>query len=80
MRDTSTPSYREFINHPGAWTSKSIGGKHGITYRLAEQHRRTSLGVFFINYFFLPGPLRLQRLGSEILRQGEAEAYRRGVP
>ncbi len=39
---------------------------------------RTSLGVLFVNYFFLPDALRRRGLGSRMLRQAEAEARRRG--
>ncbi|GGY24731.1 GNAT family N-acetyltransferase [Paludibacterium paludis] len=39
---------------------------------------RTSLGVFFINVFYLPESLRQQGLGSRILGLAEDEARRRG--
>ena len=39
---------------------------------------RTSLGLLFIDIFFLPESLRGQGLGSEIMRQAEEEARRRG--
>ncbi len=35
---TSTPICHDFIDHPSAWTSKTVGGKDGITYRLTQQH------------------------------------------
>ena len=39
---------------------------------------RTSLGVLFIDLFFLPDALRGHRLGSRILQVAEDEAHRRG--
>jgi GNAT superfamily N-acetyltransferase len=39
---------------------------------------RTSLGLFFIDLFFLPQALRGHRLGTEIIEAAEAEAKRRG--
>ena len=39
---------------------------------------RTSLGVLFIDLFFLPDELRGHRLGSELLAKAEEEGTRRG--
>ncbi|MGV7962670.1 GNAT family N-acetyltransferase [Photorhabdus tasmaniensis] len=39
---------------------------------------RTSLGVLFINYFFLPVSLRRRGTGSELLRRAEEKARLRG--
>jgi GNAT superfamily N-acetyltransferase len=39
---------------------------------------RTSLGVLFIDYFYLPEALRGSGLGSRILAEAEAEAVARG--
>lgn len=39
---------------------------------------RTSLGVLFVDLFFLPDALRGHRLGSRILQVAEDEARRRG--
>lgn len=39
---------------------------------------RTSLGVFFVDYFFLPDSLRGHGHGARILAMAEAEAIRRG--
>ncbi len=49
-------------------TSEVVGGLLG----------RTSLGLLFIDLFFLPDTLRDQRLGSRILELAEAEARERG--
>lgn len=49
-------------------TSQVIGGLAG----------RTSLGLFFIDLFFLPPELRGEGLGTEILRRAEDEARARG--
>ncbi|OCA52876.1 GNAT family N-acetyltransferase [Photorhabdus namnaonensis] len=39
---------------------------------------RTSLGVFFVSYFFLPKELRRQGLGSTLLKWAEKKATLRG--
>lgn len=39
---------------------------------------RTSLGLLFVDYFYLPPHLRGAGLGSELLRAAEDEAVRRG--
>jgi GNAT superfamily N-acetyltransferase len=49
-------------------TQKVLGGLTG----------RTSLGLLFIDVFFLPEDLRGGGLGSRILRMAEDEAKRRG--
>ncbi|MEV8328823.1 GNAT family N-acetyltransferase [Kitasatospora sp. NPDC056731] len=49
-------------------TSQVIGGLTG----------RTSLGLFFLDLFFLPAELRHGGLGNEILRRAESEARARG--
>ncbi|MGW1196632.1 GNAT family N-acetyltransferase [Streptomyces sp. NPDC002536] len=49
-------------------TRQVIGGLTG----------RTSLGLFFLDLFFLPRELRGGGLGSEILRRAENEARARG--
>ncbi|MGW2111236.1 GNAT family N-acetyltransferase [Streptomyces sp. NPDC001948] len=49
-------------------THQTVGGLTG----------RTSLGLFFIDLFYLPPQLRGSGLGREILRQAEDEAHARG--
>lgn len=49
-------------------SGKVIGGMLG----------RTSLGLFFIDLFFLPKALRGNGVGSEVIRHAEAEAKERG--
>jgi GNAT superfamily N-acetyltransferase len=39
---------------------------------------RTSLGVFFVDYFFVPEQLRRKGHGRRVLAMAEAEAVRRG--
>jgi GNAT superfamily N-acetyltransferase len=39
---------------------------------------RTSLGLFFIDLFFLPQALRGNGIGMQIIEQAEAEARKRG--
>ena len=55
-----------FVTDPE--TGRVVGGLSG----------RTSLGLLFIDYFYLPTSLRGAGLGSELLRQAENEALRRG--
>ncbi len=49
-------------------TQRVVGGLTG----------RTSLGLLFVDLFYLPPELRGSGLGSEILRQAEEEGRRRG--
>ncbi|SMD06071.1 GNAT family N-acetyltransferase [Kibdelosporangium aridum] len=49
-------------------TQRVVGGLTG----------RTSLGLLFVDLFYLPSELRGAGLGSEILRQAEDEGRRRG--
>jgi GNAT superfamily N-acetyltransferase len=49
-------------------TGRVIGGLSG----------RTSMGLFFLDLFYLPPEMRGSGLGSEILRQAEDEARARG--
>jgi len=49
-------------------TGRVVGGLTG----------RTSLGLLFVDLFYLPAELRGGGIGSEILRRAEGEAVRRG--
>jgi GNAT superfamily N-acetyltransferase len=49
-------------------TGETLGGALG----------RSSLGLLFLDLFHLPKPLRGTGLGTEVLRQFEAEGRRRG--
>ncbi|MEV6107024.1 GNAT family N-acetyltransferase [Streptomyces sp. NPDC051940] len=49
-------------------THQAVGGLTG----------RTSLGLFFVDLFYLPPQLRGSGLGREILRRAEDEAHARG--
>lgn len=49
-------------------TGRVVGGLSG----------RTSFGLLFVDYFYLPPSLRGSGLGGELLRQAENEAVRRG--
>ncbi len=51
-----------------AASSEVVGGLLG----------RTSLGIFFIDLFFLPQAFRGDRIGTQIIEQAEAEARKRG--
>ncbi|MBO1418898.1 GNAT family N-acetyltransferase, partial [Streptomyces sp. FH025] len=54
------------VRDPG--THRTVGGLTG----------RTSLGLFFVDLFFLPPELRGGGLGRAILRRAESEARARG--
>lgn len=49
-------------------TRKTLGGATG----------RTSLGLLFLDVFFLPEALRGSGIGSQVLQMAEAEGRRRG--
>jgi hypothetical protein len=51
-------------------TQEVIGGLLG----------RTSMGLLFIDVFFLPESMRKHGLGGRVIRMAEAEAGRRGSP
>jgi GNAT superfamily N-acetyltransferase len=55
-----------FVKDPR--TQRVVGGLTG----------RTSLGLLFVDLFYLPAELRGSGIGSEILRQAEDEGRRRG--
>src|SRR5437899_1532110 len=55
-----------FVTDPA--TGRVVGGLSG----------RTSLGLLFVDYFYLPADLRGSGVGSALLRQAESEALRRG--
>ena len=54
------------VREPG--TDRVIGGLTG----------RTSLGLLFVDLFYLPAELRGQGIGGDVLKQAEDEARRRG--
>lgn len=54
------------VTDPG--TQQVVGGLTG----------RTSLGMLFVDYFYLPPELRGSGLGGEVLRQAENEGRARG--
>ncbi|HEY4459259.1 MAG TPA: GNAT family N-acetyltransferase [Pseudonocardiaceae bacterium] len=55
-----------FVTDPA--TGRVVGGLSG----------RTSFGLWFVDYFYLPSSMRGSGVGSELLRQAENEALRRG--
>jgi GNAT superfamily N-acetyltransferase len=54
------------VREPG--TDRVVGGLTG----------RTSLGLLFVDLFYLPAELRGRGIGGEVLHQAEDEARRRG--
>jgi GNAT superfamily N-acetyltransferase len=69
VQETGTADRRPlavFVRDPE--TKRVVGGLTG----------RTSLGLLFVDLFYLPPELRGSGLGAEILRQAEDEGRRRG--
>lgn len=69
VRETGTDDRRPLavlVRDPE--TLRVVGGLTG----------RTSLGLLFVDLFYLPPALRGSGVGSEILRQAEQEAVKRG--
>jgi GNAT superfamily N-acetyltransferase len=69
VQETGTDDRRALavlVRDPG--TRRVVGGLTG----------RTSLGLLFVDLFYLPPALRGAGVGSEILRQAEEEGRRRG--
>jgi len=69
VRETGTDDRRPLavlVRDPD--TERVVGGLTG----------RTSLGLLFVDLFYLPPELRGSGIGSEVLRQAEEEGRRRG--
>jgi GNAT superfamily N-acetyltransferase len=69
VQETGTEDQRTlavFVTDPN--TNQVVGGLTG----------RTSLGLWFVDLFYLPAALRGSGIGSEILHEAEQEARRRG--
>ncbi|MFJ1211567.1 GNAT family N-acetyltransferase [Burkholderia pyrrocinia] len=90
LTDTEQPAARDFIrrklgefNH--AMTGRADAAALDIYVTdpatgevLGGLTGRTSLGLFFIDLFYLPESLRGGGFGSRLLREAETEAKRRG--
>jgi GNAT superfamily N-acetyltransferase len=69
VRESGTDDRRSIaVVVKDAATERVVGGLTG----------RTSLGLLFVDLFYLPPALRGSGIGSEVLRQAEAEGCRRG--
>jgi GNAT superfamily N-acetyltransferase len=77
--ETGLAEYNEAQAHRRDWRALAVTVRDPDTGRLAGGILgRTSLGLFFLDLFYLPEHLRGAGTGSEILRMAEAEATRRG--
>lgn len=71
--------YNETQTHRRDWRALAVTMRDPNTGELAGGLLgRTSLGLFFLDLFYLPQHLRGAGTGSAMLRMAEAEASRRG--
>ncbi|EML1597225.1 GNAT family N-acetyltransferase [Burkholderia cenocepacia] len=90
LTDTEQPAARDFISRKLGEFNHAMTGRADTAALdvyvtdpatgdvLGGLAGRTSLGVFFIDLFYLPESLRGDGFGSRLLREAEAEAKRRG--
>lgn len=71
--------YNETQTHRRDWRALAVTVRDPATGELAGGLLgRTSLGMFFLDLFYLPEHLRGAGTGSDLIRRAEAEAIRRG--
>ncbi|WAS56780.1 GNAT family N-acetyltransferase [Burkholderia ambifaria] len=90
LTDTEQPAARDFISRKLGEFNHAVTGRADTTALdvyvtdpatgevLGGLTGRTSLGLFFIDLFYLPESLRGGGFGSRLLHDAEAEAKRRG--
>ncbi|CAB3764352.1 GCN5 family acetyltransferase [Burkholderia sp. MSh2] len=90
LTDTEQPAARDFIGRKLGEFNHAMTGRDDASALdvyvtdpatgdiLGGLTGRTSLGLFFIELFYLPEALRGGGFGSRLLREAEAEAKRRG--
>lgn len=77
--ETGLSEYNESKTHRRDWRALAVMVRDPDTNELAGGILgRTSLGLFFLDLFYLPEHLRGAGTGSAILRAAEEEAARRG--
>jgi GNAT superfamily N-acetyltransferase len=77
--ETGLAEYNETQTHRRDWRALAVTVRDPDTGDLAGGILgRTSLGLFFLDLFYLPVHLRGAGTGGEVLRMAEAEAIRRG--
>src|SRR3984885_13047529 len=77
--ETGLAEYNESKTHRRDWRALAVIVRDPDTDELAGGILgRTSLGLFFLDLFYLPERLRGAGTGSAILRAAEVEATRRG--
>jgi GNAT superfamily N-acetyltransferase len=71
--------YNERMAHRRDWRALAVSVRDPATGEIAGGLLgRTSLGLFFLDLFYLPEHLRGSGMGSAMIRMAEAEAVRRG--
>ncbi|VWB66529.1 N-acetyltransferase GCN5 [Burkholderia pseudomultivorans] len=90
LADTAQPAARDFISRKLGEFNDAVTGRADSAALdvyvtdpasgevLGGLTGRTSLGLFFIDLFYLPDSLRGGGVGSRLLQTAEAEAKRRG--
>ena len=89
LTDTEQPAAHDFISRKlGEFNHAMTGRADAATLDVVTDPAtgeiiggltgRTSLGLFFIDLFYLPESLRGGGFGSRLLREAETEAKRRG--
>ncbi|KWF18691.1 GNAT family N-acetyltransferase [Burkholderia pseudomultivorans] len=90
LADTAQPAARDFISRKLGEFNDAVTGRADSASLdvyvtdpatgevLGGLTGRTSLGLFFIDLFYLPDSLRGGGVGSRLLQTAEAEAKRRG--
>jgi GNAT superfamily N-acetyltransferase len=77
--ESGLADYNATHTHRRDWCPLAVTVRDTATGELAGGLLgRTSLGLFFLDLFYLPEHLRGAGTGSELLRLAEAEATRRG--
>ena len=79
MLESGLADYNESQTHRRDWRPLAVMAHDPATGAPAGGILgRTSLGLFFLDLFWLPAHLRGSGIGGEMLRLAEAEAARRG--
>jgi GNAT superfamily N-acetyltransferase len=71
--------YNESQTHRRDWRALAVTARDPATGEVAGGILgRTSLGLFFLDLFYLPAHMRRSGVGGSMLRMAEEEAVRRG--
>jgi GNAT superfamily N-acetyltransferase len=79
LLENGLAEYNESQTHRRDWRALAVTVRDPETNAVAGGLLgRTSLGLFFLDLFYLPASLRRGGIGGAMLRMAEAEAIRRG--